>query len=79
MDLPQIAGLDFAPTSNELLSHYLKQRILDYLRSGDPNHSTNHHLIPDIELYNWDPKDLPTQYSSRLPCAHLQLNAFIPF
>ncbi|KAK4746435.1 hypothetical protein SAY87_012747 [Trapa incisa] len=63
MEVPNVPGLNFNPTGDELLAHYLKQRILD-LRSGDPNYSTNRHLIPDIELYNWDPEDLPTQYSS---------------
>ncbi|KAK4743561.1 hypothetical protein SAY87_001562 [Trapa incisa] len=56
-------GLDFNPTSEELLSHYLKQRVLDHRSSGDPNYSTNHHLIPDMELYNWDPEGLPAQYN----------------
>ncbi|XP_031376000.1 protein NTM1-like 9 isoform X1 [Punica granatum] len=62
MDVPHIPGLDFDPSSIQLLAHYLKQRILDHFHSGDPNYSTNHHLIPDIELYNWDPEELPRQY-----------------
>ncbi|PKI36975.1 hypothetical protein CRG98_042676 [Punica granatum] len=65
MDVPHIPGLDFDPSSIQLLAHYLKQRILDHFHSGDPNYSTNHHLIPDIELYNWDPEELPRQYDKK--------------
>ncbi|XP_031376005.1 NAC domain-containing protein 71-like [Punica granatum] len=62
MEVPHIPGLDFDPSSIQLLNHYLKQRNLDYFHSGDPSYSTNCHLIPDIELYNWDPEELPGQY-----------------
>ncbi|PKI68492.1 NAC domain-containing protein 92-like [Punica granatum] len=62
MEIPHIPGLDFDPSSILLLTHYLKQRILDHFHSGNPNYSMNHHLIPDIELYKWDPEELPRQY-----------------
>ncbi|PKI65701.1 NAC domain-containing protein 62-like [Punica granatum] len=60
MEMPPILGLNFSPTGSELLI-YLKQRILDYFE--DPNYSRSRHLIPDIELPDWDPKELPHQYN----------------
>lgn len=53
-----IPGYGFDPTHEQLLTHYLKQRILDHF-NGASSQGTHNHLIPDIELYEWDPKELP--------------------
>ncbi|OWM74085.1 NAC domain-containing protein 96-like [Punica granatum] len=60
MEIPEIPGLNFHPTDDELLTYYLKQRILDYFQ--DPTLSVNSHTIPDIELYSMHPKELPRQF-----------------
>lgn len=80
MEFSRIPGLNFSPTGSELL-FYLKQRVLDFFHFGDPNSSTNSHLIPDVELHNWDPAELPGLYSgkcsakSRVPSVYI--NNFI--
>ncbi|PKI33208.1 NAC domain-containing protein 14-like [Punica granatum] len=60
MEVPEIPGLNFHPTDDELLTYYLKQRILDYFQ--DPTRSLNSHMVPDIELSNMHPKELPRQF-----------------
>ncbi|OWM63684.1 NAC domain-containing protein 14-like [Punica granatum] len=60
MEIPNIPGLDFHPTDDELLTYYLKQRILNHFQ--DPTRSANAHTVPDIELYTMHPKELPRQF-----------------
>ncbi|XP_031378514.1 protein CUP-SHAPED COTYLEDON 2-like [Punica granatum] len=60
MEIPEISGLNFHPTDDELLTYYLKLRILDYFQ--DPTLSLTSYTIPDIELYSMHPKELPRQF-----------------
>ncbi|KAK4742783.1 hypothetical protein SAY87_000784 [Trapa incisa] len=62
MDIPHIPGLDFHPTDDELLTYYLKQRIIDYFNDQSP--SLHSHTVPDIDLCNMHPKELPRHFRS---------------
>ncbi|OWM74087.1 hypothetical protein CDL15_Pgr008398 [Punica granatum] len=63
MEVPEILGLNFHLTNDELLTYYLKQRILDYFEGQ--TQSLNSHTVPDFELYSMHPKELPRQFKCK--------------
>jgi len=48
-------GFKFSPTDIELISYYLKRKMDGLERSVE--------IIPEVEIYNFEPWDLPGSFS----------------
>lgn len=58
-------GFKFSPTDVELISYYLKRKMDGLEKSVE--------VIPDAEIYNFEPWDLPGLSSIRFFCFSLLL------
>ncbi|KAK4793095.1 hypothetical protein SAY86_023530 [Trapa natans] len=62
MDISSFPGLGFHPNNDQLLTHYLKNRIVE--RFHGKSQSAHSHIVPDIDLYTMHPRDLPLHFQT---------------